>query len=54
MHSTNRLRITAGQTGKLDLYEGMSNVFLAALGGSPKSKTGLTKVDVFPRQHLDK
>ncbi|MHC4621914.1 MAG: hypothetical protein ACYTEQ_29600 [Planctomycetota bacterium] len=54
MHSTKRLRITAGHTGKLDFCEGMNHVFLAALGGSPESKTALMKVDVFLKQYLGK
>lgn len=45
---------TAGQTVKLDLYEGMTHVFQAALPGSPESKTALAKVDVFLKQHLGK
>jgi acetyl esterase/lipase len=43
---------TAGQTVKLDLYEGMIHVFQAALPGSPESKTALMKVDAFLKQHL--
>lgn len=45
---------TAGQTVKLDLYEGMIHVFQAALPGSPESKTALAKVDAFLKQHLSK
>ena len=43
---------TAGQTVKLDIYEGMIHVFQAALPGSPESKIALMKVDVFLKQHL--
>jgi len=43
---------TAGQTVKLDLYEGMIHVFQAALPGSPESKIALMKVDAFLKQHL--
>jgi len=45
---------TAGQTVKLDLYEGMIHVFQAALPGSPESKTALMKVDAFLKQYLGK
>ena len=45
---------TAGQTVKLDLYEGMIHVFQAALPGSPESKIALMKVDAFLKQHLGK
>jgi monoterpene epsilon-lactone hydrolase len=54
MHSTKRLGITAGQTGKLDLYEGMNHAFQAAVPDSPESKTALMKVDVFLKQHPGK
>ncbi len=45
---------TAGQTVKLDLYEGMSHVFQALIPDSPESKTALTKVDAFLDEHLGK
>lgn len=43
---------TAGQVVKLDIYEGMTHVFQAALVGSPESKTALGKVSVFLKQYL--
>lgn len=42
----------AGQTVKLDLYEGMIHVFQAALSGSPESKRALAKTNAFLKQHL--
>ena len=45
---------TAGQTVKLDLYEGMIHVFQVALAGTPESQTALGKVDTFLKQHLGK
>ena len=47
-------RDTAGQTVKLDLYEGMNHVFQAAIPNSPESKTALAKVDAFLKQYLGK
>jgi acetyl esterase/lipase len=43
---------TAGQTVKLDIYEGMTHVFQAALVGSPESKTALGKVNTFLKQYM--
>ena len=43
---------TAGQTVKLDLYEGMIHVFQAAISNSPESRLALSKVDDFLKQHL--
>ncbi|MBC2713862.1 MAG: alpha/beta hydrolase [Desulfobacteraceae bacterium] len=45
---------TAGQTVKLDLYEGMIHVFQVTLPGSPESKTALAKVNAFVKRHLGK
>ncbi len=42
----------AGQTVKLDLYEGMIHVFMAAIPDSPESKLALSKVDAFLKEHL--
>ena len=42
---------TAGQTVKLDLYEGMPHVF-QVVPGLPESKLALAKVDAFLEQHL--
>ncbi len=42
----------AGQTVKLDLYEGMIHVFQAAIPDSPESKLALFKVDAFLKEHL--
>lgn len=43
---------TAGQTVKLDLYEGMIHVFQAATYNSSESKRALEKTDAFLKQHL--
>ncbi len=43
---------TAGQTVKLDLYEGMIHVFQAAIPNSPESRLALSKVDAFLKEHL--
>jgi hypothetical protein len=45
---------TTGQKVKLDLYEGMNQIFQAAIPDSPESKTALMKADVFLKQHLGK
>jgi acetyl esterase/lipase len=42
----------AGQTVKLDIYEGMNHVFQAAIPNSPESKLALSKVDAFLQEHL--
>ena len=42
----------AGQTVKLDLYDGMIHVFMAAIPDSPESKLALSKVDAFLQEHL--
>ncbi len=42
----------AGQTVKLDLYEGMIHVFMVAIPNSPESKLALSKVDAFLQEHL--
>ena len=42
----------AGQTVKLDLYEGMIHVFMVAIPDSPESKLALSKVDAFLKEHL--
>jgi acetyl esterase/lipase len=42
----------AGQTVKLDLYDGMIHVFMAAIPDSPESKLALSKVDAFLKEHL--
>jgi acetyl esterase/lipase len=44
----------AGQRVKLDLYEGMNHVFQASISTSPESKTALSKMDGFLKQHLVK
>jgi acetyl esterase/lipase len=44
----------AGQTVKLDLYEGMNHVFQATIPNSPESETALSKMDRFLKQHLGK
>jgi acetyl esterase/lipase len=44
----------AGQTVKLDLYEGMNHVFQANIPSSPESKNALSKMDRFLKQHLGK
>ncbi len=41
-----------GQTVKLDLYEGMIHVFMAAIPDSPESKLALSKVDAFLKEYL--
>ena len=43
---------TAGQTVKLDLYEGMPHVFQAAISASPESKIALKKVKAFLARYL--
>ena len=43
---------TAGQTVKLDLYEGMPHVFQIRLATSPESKTALRKVDAFLKRYM--
>ena len=43
---------TAGQTVKLDLYEGMVHVFQAFLAGSPESDLALSKCADFLQVHL--
>jgi len=43
---------TAGQTVKLDLYEGMPHVFQIKLPGSPEAMTALKKTDAFLRKYL--
>ncbi|WP_455222789.1 alpha/beta hydrolase [Kaarinaea lacus] len=45
---------TAGQTVKLDIYEGMPHVFQIRLATSPESKTALSKVDAFLKRHMSK
>lgn len=45
---------TAGQTVKLDLYEGMIHVFQANMVGSPESNTALKKTAAFVEQYLGK
>lgn len=45
---------TAGQTVKLDLYEGMIHIFQLQILDSSESKIALTKVDEFLRQNLVK
>jgi acetyl esterase/lipase len=42
----------AGQTVKLDLYEGMIHVFMVAIPNSPESQLALSKVDAFLKEHL--
>lgn len=42
----------AGQTVKLDLYEGMVHVFQVHLAGTPESRQALKKTAVFVEQHL--
>ncbi len=43
---------TAGQTVKLDLYEGMPHVFQVKLPESPEVRTAIGKMDVFLQKHL--
>ncbi|UZP65831.1 alpha/beta hydrolase [Desulfovibrio mangrovi] len=43
---------TAGQTVKLDIYEGMIHVFQAALYGAPESDAALNKVNAFLKDYL--
>jgi len=43
---------TAGQTVKLDLYEGMIHVFQLNIVGSPESNTALKKAAAFVKQYL--
>jgi monoterpene epsilon-lactone hydrolase len=45
---------TAGQTVKLDIYEGMTHVFQLNIAGSPESTTALKKVAAFVKQYLGK
>jgi len=45
---------TAGQTVKLDLYEGMPHVFQLKLPESPESVTALQKMDAFLVKYLKK
>ncbi len=42
----------AGQTVKLDLYEGMTHVFMVAIPNSPESQLALSKVDAFLKEHF--
>ena len=44
----------AGQTVKLDLYEGMNHVFQVNIPNSPESKTALSQMDRFLKQHMGK
>jgi acetyl esterase/lipase len=44
----------AGQTVKLDLYEGMPHVFQGQLPAAPESKLALKKMRAFLRLHLGK
>jgi len=44
---------TAGQTVKLDIYEGMPHVFQVKAPGSPESVTAIKKMDAFLRKHLE-
>ena len=44
----------AGQTVKLDLYEGMPHVFQGQLPDAPESKLALRKMREFLRLHLGK
>jgi acetyl esterase/lipase len=43
---------TAGQTVKLDLYEGMIHVFMVTMHDTPESKIALGKVDAFLKQYM--
>ncbi|HXJ17793.1 MAG TPA: alpha/beta hydrolase, partial [Candidatus Polarisedimenticolia bacterium] len=43
---------TAGQTVKLDIYEGMPHVFQIKLSTSPESVTALKKMDAFLAKYL--
>ena len=43
---------TAGQTVKLDIYEGMPHVFQIKLPTSPESVTALKKMKVFLTKYL--
>jgi hypothetical protein len=45
---------TAGQTVKLDLYEGMAHVFQGQLPDAPESKLALRKMREFLLLHLGK
>jgi len=45
---------TAGQTVKLDIYEGMPHVFQIKAPGSPESVTALKKMDAFLTKYLKK
>jgi len=45
---------TAGQTVKLDIYEGMPHVFQVKAPESPESVTALKKMDAFLTQYLKK
>ena len=45
---------TAGQTVKLDIYEGMPHVFQVKLPQSPESITALKKMDAFLAKYLKK
>jgi len=45
---------TAGQTVKLDLYEGMPHVFQGVMLGSPESDTAFKKADTFFKTYLNK
>ncbi|WP_162798034.1 alpha/beta hydrolase fold domain-containing protein [Sulfitobacter sp. JL08] len=42
----------AGQTVKLDLYEGMPHVFMAALPESPESRVAVSKAGDWVSEHL--
>jgi hypothetical protein len=44
----------AGQTAKLDLYEGMPHVFQGQLPDAPESKLALKKMREFLLVHLGK
>ncbi len=45
---------TAGQTVKLDIYEGMPHVFQIRLPQSPESVAAMKKMDAFLVKHLKK
>jgi len=45
---------TAGQTVKLDIYEGMPHVFQIKLADSPESITAMKKMDAFLAKYLKK
>jgi monoterpene epsilon-lactone hydrolase len=45
---------TAGQSVKLDIYEGMPHVFHVKAPQSPETVTALQKMDAFLNQHLKK